>query len=194
MSQKKRVRIYKAGGQQGAYINPTAKWMMQMGGAPQEMMDTQMQEIQSMQQPGMMDPNIQQPQDIDSQQLMQVVMDQREQGAEFKEIINMLIDTVPGIDNQLLMQVVQEVQMMEQQQGLGEQPPIEDQELDEKELLRKGGYVAEKYNESGSITNPPPGILGEVNSEGYLPYSPPGYNLRKGVSYQEDPENWEFWK
>ena len=194
MSQKKRVRIYKAGGQQGAYINPTAKWMMQMGGAPQEMMDTQMQEIQSMQQPGMMDPNIQQPQDIDSQQLMQVVMDQREQGAEFKEIINMLIDTVPGIDNQLLMQVVQEVQMMEQQQGLGEQPPIEDQELDEKELLRKGGYVAEKYNESGSITDPPPGILGEVNSEGYFPYSPPGYNLRKGVSYQEDPENWEFWK
>jgi hypothetical protein len=36
MSQKKRVRIYKAGGQQGQYINPTAKWMMQMGGAPQQ--------------------------------------------------------------------------------------------------------------------------------------------------------------
>jgi hypothetical protein len=35
MSQKKRVRIYKAGGQQGQYINPTAKWMMQMGGQEQ---------------------------------------------------------------------------------------------------------------------------------------------------------------
>jgi hypothetical protein len=42
MSQKKRVRIYKAGGQQGAYVNPTAKWMMQMGGAsPQEQGDEQ---------------------------------------------------------------------------------------------------------------------------------------------------------
>jgi hypothetical protein len=36
MSQKKRVRIYKAGGEQGAYLNPTAQWMMQMGGAPQQ--------------------------------------------------------------------------------------------------------------------------------------------------------------
>ena len=31
---KKKVRIYKAGGDTGAYINKTAKWMMQMGGAP----------------------------------------------------------------------------------------------------------------------------------------------------------------
>ena len=139
MSQKKRVRIYKAGGQQGAYINPTAQWMMQMGGAPQEMMDPQMQEIQPIQQPGMMDPNMQQPQDIDPQELMQVIMDQREQGAEFEEIVNMLMDTVPGIDDQLLMQVVEQVQLMEQEQGLGEQPPVEDQELDEEELLRKGG-------------------------------------------------------
>ena len=139
MSQKKRVRIYKAGGQQGAYINPTAQWMMKMGGAPQEMMTPQMQEIQPIQQPGMIDPNMQQPQDIDPQELMQVIMDQREQGAEFEEIVNMLMDTVPGIDDQLLMQVVEEVQMMEQEQGLGEEPPIEDQELDEEELLRKGG-------------------------------------------------------
>jgi hypothetical protein len=35
MSQKKKVRIYKAGGQEGQYINPTAKWMMQMGGSSQ---------------------------------------------------------------------------------------------------------------------------------------------------------------
>jgi hypothetical protein len=139
MSQKKRVRIYKAGGQQGAYINPTAQWMMQMGGAPQEMMTPQMQEIQPIQQPGMIDPNMQQPQDIDPQELMQVIMDQREQGAEFEEIVNMLMDTVPGIDDQLLMQVVEQVQLMEQEQGLGEEPPIEDQELDEEELLRKGG-------------------------------------------------------
>ena len=139
MSQKKRVRIYRAGGQQGAYINPTAQWMMQMGGAPQEMMTPQMQEIQPIQQPGMIDPNMQQPQDIDPQELMQVIMDQREQGAEFEEIVNMLMDTVPGIDDQLLMQVVEQVQLMEQEQGLGEEPPIEDQELDEEELLRKGG-------------------------------------------------------
>jgi hypothetical protein len=31
---KKKVRIYKAGGDTGAYINKTAQWMMQMGGAP----------------------------------------------------------------------------------------------------------------------------------------------------------------
>lgn len=139
MSQKKRVRIYKAGGQQGAYINSTAQWMMQMGGAPQEMMDPQMQEIQPIQEPGMMNPNMQQPQEIDPQELMQIVMEQREQGAEFEEIVNMLMDTVPGLDDQLLMQVVDEVQMMEQEQGLGEEPPIEEQELDEEELLRKGG-------------------------------------------------------
>ena len=31
---KKKVRIYKAGGDTGAYINKTAKWMMDMGGVP----------------------------------------------------------------------------------------------------------------------------------------------------------------
>lgn len=31
---KKKVRIYKAGGDTGAYINKTAQWMMQMGGVP----------------------------------------------------------------------------------------------------------------------------------------------------------------
>jgi hypothetical protein len=32
---KKRVRIYKAGGEQGMVTNPLSKWMMQMGGVPQ---------------------------------------------------------------------------------------------------------------------------------------------------------------
>jgi hypothetical protein len=31
---KKKVRIYKAGGNTGAYLNKTAQWMMQMGGTP----------------------------------------------------------------------------------------------------------------------------------------------------------------
>jgi hypothetical protein len=31
---KKKVRIYKAGGDTGAYVNKTAQWMMQMGGTP----------------------------------------------------------------------------------------------------------------------------------------------------------------
>lgn len=33
---KKRVRIYKAGGEQGTVINPLSKWMMQMGGPMQQ--------------------------------------------------------------------------------------------------------------------------------------------------------------
>lgn len=33
---KKRVRIYKAGGEQGMMVNPLSKWMMQMGGSMQQ--------------------------------------------------------------------------------------------------------------------------------------------------------------
>lgn len=33
---KKRVRIYKAGGEQGMVVNPLSKWMMQMGGSMQQ--------------------------------------------------------------------------------------------------------------------------------------------------------------
>ena len=32
---KKKVRIYKAGGQQGQYLNPTSQWMAQIGGQQQ---------------------------------------------------------------------------------------------------------------------------------------------------------------
>ena len=60
MSQKKRVRIYKAGGQQGAYINPTAQWMMKMGGQPQAQSEISDEQISAYVQNALMqdaDPN-----------------------------------------------------------------------------------------------------------------------------------------
>ena len=57
---KKRVRIYKAGGQKGQYINPTAKWMMQVGGQPQAQSEISDEQISAYVQNALMqdaDPN-----------------------------------------------------------------------------------------------------------------------------------------
>jgi hypothetical protein len=57
---KKRVRIYKAGGQKGQYINPTAKWMMQIGGQPQAQSEISDEQISAYVQNALMqdaDPN-----------------------------------------------------------------------------------------------------------------------------------------
>jgi hypothetical protein len=44
MSQKRKVRIYKSGGETGSFINPTANWFMQMGGNTQQAPPSQQQQ------------------------------------------------------------------------------------------------------------------------------------------------------
>jgi hypothetical protein len=58
----------------------------------------------------------------------------------------------------------------------------------------QGQPQEQMMQDGGLVGDPPPGILGEANDAGYAPYNPPGYNLRKGSTYQEDPENWIYWK
>ena len=91
MSQKKRVRIYKTGGQQGAYVNPTAKWMMQMGGAsPQEQGDEQ---IMIAVQQGIL--NGEDPNNIYDSLVSQGMPSQKVQ-----QIINVVMDSIDTIDQE----------------------------------------------------------------------------------------------
>jgi hypothetical protein len=91
MSQKKRVRIYKAGGQQGQYINPTAKWMMQMGGQGQGQ-DEQIQQI--------------------------IMMYAQIAGVTPEEIIAQLQQAPPEQQQQMMEQMMQAVQQAQGQQQM----------------------------------------------------------------------------
>lgn len=91
MSQKKRVRIYKAGGSTGAYINPTARWMMQMGGAsPEENMDEQ---IMIAVQQGILtgeDPN----------NIYDSLVSQGMPSQKVQQIINVVMDSIDTMDQE----------------------------------------------------------------------------------------------
>jgi hypothetical protein len=102
MSQKKRVRIYKAGGQQGQYINPTAKWMMQMGGQGQGQ-DEQIQQL--------------------------IMMYAQIAGVTPEEIIAQLQQAPPEQQQQMMeqmMQAVQQAQGQQQMMQMGGSPEMMD--------------------------------------------------------------------
>ena len=102
MSQKKRVRIYKAGGQQGQYINPTAKWMMQMGGQGQGQ-DEQIQQL--------------------------IMMYAQIAGVTPEEIIAQLQQAQPEQQQQMMeqmMQAVQQAQGQQQMMQMGGSPEMMD--------------------------------------------------------------------
>jgi hypothetical protein len=111
----------------------------------------------------------------EQEQMMQMIAQGLQQGASPEELVQAL--TQQGLSPEQAQQAVMAV-AQQMQQGGGQQQPGQEQ------MMQDGGLV-------GGL---PPGILGEANDAGYAPYNPPGYSLRKGSTYQEDPENWIYWK
>jgi hypothetical protein len=114
---KKRVRIYKAGGQKGQYINPTAKWMMQMGGQSQ---------VQS---------------EISDEQISAYVQNALMQDADPNDIYKSLLQS--GVDknkaNQIISSIVEyinEARKVEMADKTG-QPELAQQEAEEMAALER---------------------------------------------------------
>lgn len=107
---KKKVRIYKAGGQQGKVMNPTAQWMAQIGG--QQMM--------------------QQPTD---EQLIMASLDMLSKGNDKDTVYQSLIQS--GVSAQKAAQIFQTIDAYIQQQESSQRQALDQEGLTQEEMMQQ---------------------------------------------------------
>ena len=156
---KKRYRIYKAGGQQGRVMNPTAMWFAEMGAQqPSQEEMAMMQEQAMMQQQGAPQQEMAQevPQEDPVMDIMQLMQESLDKGADAQDLVIELVSSQVSPDmimealvrigasedeaNRLIMTAVDQMQNAQQDQQMAQQEMMAMQQPMPEQPMPKSKY------------------------------------------------------